>query len=166
MQSEQNLQVIKRKCRLGRPRTKHGGYSLYQADLIKQHPELRHYLEDSRFGLIADISAEGEAGLTAGQLILIDRVTQKLGLTRLIELYISKTGILRRDKLDNKTLEIEPILIYWQSLNNAIRADLQLLGIERRVQDDSEPDLQRYLKAKADKGSQERAGHEGKKKTP
>jgi hypothetical protein len=166
VENQANLPAIRRKRRMGRP-PKHGGYSLYQGDLIKEHPELRRYLEDCRAGLIEDLSAEGEAGLTAGQLILLDRIIQKVGLSRLIEIHVSKSSFLRDPQA--KAPEIAPVLQFWLSVNNAIRADLQLLGIERRKMDDTEPDLQRYLRAKAADAAQDvqvRPKGEGKSPWP
>ena len=144
---ETNLKP-RRKRRIGRP-PKHGGLSLvYRADLVKEHPELRRYLQDCRDGLIDDLAAGDEDALTTGQRILVDRTIQKLSLARLIEIYITKTGVLRRDRLNSKVLEVEPILIYWQSLNHAIRSDLAILGLKRAEITEPEPALQVYLASK------------------
>ena len=44
------------KKKIGRP-PKHGGYSIiYRDRAIKDHPEIRHYLEACREGLVKDVA--------------------------------------------------------------------------------------------------------------
>ena len=117
----------------GGPLARHGGYSVAHKDeLLRRHPEIQLYLKVVRRGLIRDLSPEGEAHLTTARHLLLDRLMQKLATVRLVETYLSEHGILRRDKLEQKVLDAEPITTVWLALNNQIRADIQLLGIERK----------------------------------
>jgi len=117
----------------GGPLARHGGYSVAHKDeLVKRHPEIQLYLKVIRRGMIRDLSPEGEAHLSTARGLLLDRLMQKLATARLIETYLSEHGILRRDRLEHKVLDGEPILTHWLALNNQIRSDIQLLGLDRR----------------------------------
>ena len=128
------------KRRIGRP-PKHYGYSLpiHRDGIIAEHPELRQWLQGCRDGLIDNLGGV-EDELTQAQQIIVDRVISKLSMVRLIEIYLAKNGILRRDRVQEKILEAEPIVQIWLQVNNAIRSDLQILGIDKR-QIESEPTL-------------------------
>lgn len=127
----------KKRRRRGPPkgiRYKHGGYSLALRDeLIKKTPGLRRYLEDSRTGLVRDV-AGGEAGLSEPQRIMIDRIISRLSITRMIEIYIAKYGIFRKDRIKREgILELEPALgINYLAFSNSIDRALVNLGLEKR----------------------------------
>ena len=95
--------------RIGRPPT-HSGYSIiYQDRAISDHPEIRHYLEGTREGLVRDI-AGSEDKLSEQQRVMVDRIISRLAICRLIEVYVEKLGIFRRDRLEGgKVLELEPV---------------------------------------------------------
>jgi hypothetical protein len=108
------------------------GPNLAETPQLKDHPQIRRYLQDCREGLILDI-AGSEDKLTEAQRILIDRIISKLSICRLIEIYIEKHGIFRKDKLDKRILELEPALgVNYLAFNNSIRLALGLLGINKR----------------------------------
>jgi hypothetical protein len=120
----------------GGPLAKHGGYSVAHKDeLIRQHPEIQRYLKMVRRGIIRDICPEGEEHLTTARHCVLDRLMQKLATARLVETYLAEHGILRRDKLAQKVLDAEPITTLWLALNNQIREDLKLLGLDRKPLD-------------------------------
>ena len=124
---------LTKKRRRGRP-PKHAGYSLIHRDeLIKQHPRLRQYLEDTRAGLIRDV-AGSEEELSEQQRIVIDRVISRLSVCRLIECYIEKCGIFRRDKLKRfQVLELEPALGQnYLAFSNSIDRAIIALGLSRK----------------------------------
>ena len=142
----ENTPKPKTKRRIGRP-PKHGARAIvYRADLIREYPEVVRLTRDWWDGMVADLG--GPAALTTAQEVLLSRVISKVQTAALIEIWLGKHGILRRDSLDRKLLEAEPIVATWLSINNAIRADLQLLGIKRVETADPEPSLLAYIAAK------------------
>jgi len=143
-----NGKLTKGKRRPGRP-PRHGGYSLVARDeLLREHPYLKQYLRDTREGLIRDIAVT-EDELTEQQRLLIDRLISKLAVCRLIEVYVEKFGIFRRDRLKNdKVLELEPAMgVNYLAFSNAIDRALAILGIEKRKAE-KVIDLKAYLKEK------------------
>lgn len=137
----------KKKGKPGRPR-KHGAYSInIRDDELKSHPRIRQYLEATRQGLVRDV-AGSEENLSEQQRILIDRIISKLSIMRLIEVYIEKTGIFRRDKLlqDDGILELEPALgMNYLAFSNSVDRALKILGIHKKDADDV-LDLETYIK--------------------
>lgn len=124
---------LTKKARLGRPPI-HGGYSLIARDeLLKQHPQLRRYLEECRVGLVKDV-AGSEDQLSEQQRIMIDRIISQLSICRLIEVYIEKYGAFRRDQLKRfQVLELEPALSQnYLAFSNSIDRALIALGLERK----------------------------------
>ena len=117
------------------PLKKPGGYTLAGEEdaLLSKHPEVLTYLRIIRKGLVQDLSPEGELHLTMARRLLLDRAVQKLGWSRIVELYISKTGLVRRDALEKGVLEAAPILQFWMGLGNSLRRDLELLGLDRKA---------------------------------
>lgn len=116
----------------GGPLARHGGYSVAHKDeLIRRRPEIRLYLKVVRRGLIRDVCPEGEEHLTMARHIVLDRLMQKLATARLIEEYLAEHGILK-PKANRKLLEAQHITTLWLALNNQIREDLKLLGLDRR----------------------------------
>jgi len=141
-----------KKRRLGRP-PKSGAYSpICRAEFLEEYPEIRQYIQAARDGLIADQlekhGGQTEDDLTAGQRIMIDRQVSKLTVSRQIESYIRRNGILRRDKLRGpKVLEAEPILIFWLNLQNSLDRGLTALGLEPVRKTEDELTLQAYVAA-------------------
>jgi hypothetical protein len=160
-------QKVKPKARLGRP-PKHGGYSLIHKDeLLKQHPQLRRYLEDCRSGLVKDV-AGSEDQLSEQQRIIIDRIISRLSICRLIEVYIEKYGAFRRDQLKRfQVLELEPALGQnYLAFSNSIDRALIALGLDKKKADVA-LDLGRYVEAKYGKAKEAGPGEdkeEGKEK--
>ncbi|MBA7496140.1 hypothetical protein ES702_06738 [subsurface metagenome] len=131
------------------PQFKHGGYSLIAKDeVFENNPRIRIYLEECRAGLVRDI-AGSEDQLSQQQSILIDRIISKLGICRLIEAYVEKYGILRRDRLkDNQILELEPALgVNYLAFSNSIDRALIALGLNKKKRD-GVIDLKQYAKEK------------------
>jgi len=149
------------KHKTGRP-YKHGGYSLILKDkLIKEHPRLRQYLEDTRIGLIQDV-AGSEDQLSEQQRIMIDRIISRLSICRLIEIYIEKYGAFRRDRLKRfQVLELEPALGQnYLAFSNSIDRCLIALGLNKK-QSSEILDLGRYVAekyGKAKEGEEEGKG--------
>ena len=141
-----------RKRRVGRP-PKSGAYSpICRAEFLEEYPEIRQYIQAARDGLIVDQlekhGGQTEDDLTAGQRIMIDRQVSKLTVSRQIESYIRRNGILRRDKLQgSKVLEAEPILIFWLNLQNSLDRGLATLGLEPVRKTEDELTLQAYVAA-------------------
>jgi hypothetical protein len=135
------LEVIMSETQAGKPARrrggrpyKHGGYSLILKDeIVKEHPRLKAYLEDARSGLVRDVAGSEDA-LSEQQRIMIDRIVSRLSICRLIEIYVEKFGILRRDRLEHdKVLELEPALgLNYLAFSNSIDRALVALGLERK----------------------------------
>jgi len=133
---------------MGRP-PKHGGYSIiYRDRAIKDHPEIRHYLEACRAGLVRDV-AGSEDRLSEQQRLLIDGIVSKRAVCRLIEVYVEKCGLFRRDSLEGKrVLELEPALgVNYLAFSNSIDRALQALGLGKKQGDDV-LDLGKYIAEK------------------
>jgi hypothetical protein len=162
----QSLGRKKTRRRTGRP-FKHGGYSLILKDeILKEHPRLKAYLEDSRTGLVKDVAGTEEA-LSEQQRIMIDRIVSRLSICRLIEVYIEKYGAFRRDRLhQDRVLELEPALGQnYLAFSNSIDRALIALGLERKQIEPEltiaevirEFDQEKERKAKAEKKRAEKA---------
>jgi len=154
----ENRTKNKRKSKRGRP-PRHGGYSLIARDeILKDNPRIRQYLQDTRDGLVRDIAGT-EDRLTEQQRILIDRIITRLSICRLIEVYIEKYGLFRKDKLKKyKVLELEPALGQnYLSFSNSIDRTLRDLGIDKKESDEA-LDIKEYVEktyGKKEKGSGE-----------
>jgi len=157
----------KQKVRMGRP-PKHGGYSIiYKDRAIKDHPEIRRYLEGCRAGLVRDLAGD-EDKLSEQQRIMIDRIVSRLAVCRLIEVYVEKCGLFRRDRLEGeRVLELEPALGQnYLAFSNSIDRALAALGLNKKQGDDV-LDLGKYIaeadareaKAKEAQGRAESKGH-------
>jgi len=123
-----------KKGKIGRPR-KHGGYSVHLQDVeLKKNPRIRQYLMATREGLIRDVAGTEEE-LSEQQRIVIDRIVSKLAILRLIEVYVEKHGIWRRDRLKkDQILELEPALgLNYLAFSNSVDRSLKLLGINKHV---------------------------------
>ncbi len=111
------------KIKRGRPAI-HGGYSfLIKGELPENKGYILEYLTAARQGLIQDLGPK-EADLSTAQIILIDRITSKLGIIRCIEEHIRKGTVLA----DN---DLQPSLkASYLSYNNSLRTDLVALGLK------------------------------------
>jgi len=136
---------IKTKKRRGRP-PKHGGYSIIHRDaLLEEHPHIRQYLQSCRDGLVRDVGGSEEA-LSEQQRIMIDRIISRLSICRLIECYVEKYGVFRRDMIKRqKVLELEPALGQnYLAFSNSIDRALIALGLTKK-QSDGALDLGKYI---------------------
>jgi len=144
----------KKESKRGRP-AKHGGYSLeVQDDILKKNPAVRIYLRNTRVGLIRDVAGT-EEDLSEQQRILIDRIISKLLILRIIELWIEKHGVWRRDKLLAKpsVLELEPALgLNYLAYSNSVDRALKLLGLEKKeIEGDPFSYIEEFDRKKAEK---------------
>jgi len=75
--------------------------------------------------------------LSEQQRIVIDRIISKLAILRLIEVYIERHGIWRRDRLKkDQILELEPALgLNYLAFSNSVDRSLKLLGINKKSDD-------------------------------
>jgi hypothetical protein len=102
------------------------------------------YIREKREELIQD-QGISEEDLSGGLRLMIDRTISRLIVSRRIELYLQRNGILRRDSLKRrKILEPEPILIFWLQLQNSIDRALIVLGLDRKKAEEA-LDLGRYI---------------------
>jgi len=107
-------------------RKKHGGYSfLVKGELPENRAHVERYLTAVREGLVQNLGPT-EKALTTAQLILIDRITVKLGVVRCIEEYIRENTVMSGSRLSPSLRES------YLAYNNSIRLDLQALGINKR----------------------------------
>jgi len=86
-----------------------------------------------RRGIVRDICPEGPEHLSTARRILLDRLMSKLAWARLAEEYLAAFGLLKPDKLKEKTLEAHPLMAFWLSVNNQITRDLAILGLDRKA---------------------------------
>lgn len=146
----ENKTKKKGKSKRGRP-SKHGGFSyLVRGELPERRSYLREYLSTVREGLIQDLGP-AEKDLTTAQVVLIDRITTKLGVVRCIEEYIREKGVMTGSRLSPSLRES------YLAYNNSVRLDLQALGIDKRVVDEV-IDLHKYVAEKY--GKEEGDGRE------
>ena len=115
---------------------KHGAYALiYREEILKKYPEVARYAMDCRAGLVKDLAPGGPDTLSTARMIVLDRLTAKLLTAGLLDVFLGEHGIIRRDRLDQRVLEAEPIVQTWLSINHAILKDLEALGLERKALD-------------------------------
>jgi len=146
-QNEVYLPIKLGPARKGRPR-KHGGYSiLYNAEVPYARKKLMRYFREVRAGLIRDLG--GEANVTTGQLLLIDRIIFKLGFLRLVEIWLAERGT-----PFSTEGQLEPVIETYLSYANSLRNDLNLLGIQKKEIPET-IDLKAYI---AEKYGQKSAG--------
>jgi len=144
----------------GRPKVTHGGYSfLTTGQLPERRVYILRYLSAAREGLIQDLGRE-EKNLSTAQIILIDRIISKLGIIRCIEEHVRENSIMDGD-------DLTPALrSSYISYNNSIRLTLQLLGLERKIEEKIITPLEfaeDFDKQKAEGKKKERERKEGKK---
>lgn len=143
----------------GRPKVTHGGYSfLTTGQLPERRVYVLRYLSAAREGLIADLGGE-EKNLSTAQLILIDRIISKLGIIRCIEEHVRENSILDGD-------DLAPALrSSYIAYNNSIRLTLQLLGLERKIEEKILTPLEfadKFDKQKAEGKKEEKKGKKAK----
>lgn len=125
----------------GGQKVKHGGYSfLTKGELPENRKHVLKYLTAARDNLIQDLGPT-ERDLTAAQIIIIDRVVTKLGVTRCIEEFIRESSVMKGDRLSPSLRES------YLAYNNSIRLDLQALGIDRKKADEVDK-FKEYVKTK------------------
>jgi len=109
-----------------RPRS-HGGYSfLTKGELPENRAYILKYLMAAREGLVRDLCPT-ENDLSAAQIILIDRVTTKLGIVRCIEEHIRERSVMVGEDL------APSLRASYLAYNNSIRLDLQALGLNKKT---------------------------------
>ena len=101
-------------------------------DLLRQHPEIKQKLRVVKRGLVSDLSPEGEEHLTMARRLVLERMLSKLGRVYLIEYFLDANGIINRPSLEKRHLAAEPIMATWSDLNESIRRDLAMLGMNRK----------------------------------
>lgn len=130
-------------------RKTHGGYSfLVKGRLPENRANVERYLTGAREGLIQNLGPT-EKDLTTAQLILIDRITVKLGVVRCMEEHVRENEVMIGSRL------VPSLRESYLAYNNSIRLDLAALGIDKRQTEAF--DLKEYV---ADKyGDDEKGKH-------
>ncbi len=115
----------------GRPRVTHGGYSFIATGKLPEHRlYLLRYLSACREGLVRDFG--GEENLSTAQLILIDRITSKLGILRCIEEHVKEGPVIRGQTL------APALKKSYLAYSNSLRLDLQALGVDQKAPEEFE----------------------------
>ena len=108
-----------------RPRS-HGGYSYLTTGALPEHrSNILGYLMAVRQGLIQDLGPT-ENDLSTAKIVLIDRVTTKLGVIRCVEEHIRENSVMVSDDL------APSLKTSYLAYNNSLRLDLQALGLEKK----------------------------------
>lgn len=130
LEMSKNESKLEAKLKRGHPKVVHGAYSFIASGKLPEHRVyLLRYLSGARQGLIDDLG--GEESLSTAQIILIDRITSKLGCVRCIEEHIRENGVFLGQ-------ELSPVLkASYLAYSNSLRLDLLALGIERRNADET-----------------------------
>ena len=111
----------------GRRSEKHGGFSfLTRGELPENRAYILKYLMAVRAGLIRDLGPT-EHDLTVAQLVLVDRVITKLGVTRCIEEFIRENTVFVGGDI------APPLKSSYLAYCNSIRLDLQALGLNKKL---------------------------------
>lgn len=123
-----------------RPKS-HGGYSFLTTGELPEHrANILKYLIAVRQGLIRDLGPT-EKDLSTAQIVLIDRITTKLGVIRCVEEHIRERSVMVGD-------ELAPCLkASYLAYNNSLRLDLQALGLDVKMTE-TVLDLKEYAKGK------------------
>lgn len=108
----------------GRPRTKHGAYSLLlTGELPADRKYLAPYLSSVRERAIRDLG--GEDAMTATQAVMVDRLISALGVCRLIEEFIREKGLFAGPGI------LQPAVSQnYIAFSNQVRLACQALGIQ------------------------------------
>lgn len=120
---------------------RHGGFTYLSTGRLPEHRKyIEKYLTAAREGLICDLGSS-EEDLSTAQIILIDRIISKLGITRCIEEHVGEDSVMKGNDL------APSLKASYLAYSNSIRLDLLALGIERsKVREDS--DIQSYVRKK------------------
>jgi len=141
--SNKSKSKLTTKLKRGGQKVKHGGFSfLVKGELPKNRKHVLKYLTAARENLIKDLGPT-EEDLTAAQIILIDRVITKIGITRCIEEYIRENTVMTGSRLSPSLRKS------YLTYNNSIRLDLQALGIDKRAAESIDP--VEYIQSQGDK---------------
>ena len=118
--------LVTRFKRGGRRPKSHGGFSYLSTGALPEHrSNILGYLMAVRQGLIQDLGPT-ENDLSTAKIVLIDRVTTKLGVIRCVEEHIRENSVMVGD-------ELAPSLkASYLAYNNSLRLDLQALGLEKK----------------------------------
>jgi len=104
----------------------HGGYSfLTKGELPENRTHVLRYLMAVREGLVRDLGPT-ENDLSTAQIVLIDRVTTKLGVIRCVEEHIRENSVMAGRDL------APSLKASYLAYNNSLRLDLQALGVEKK----------------------------------
>lgn len=110
----------------GRRPKSHGGYSyLTTGALSEQRANVLRYLMAVRQGLVRDLGPTEEE-LSTAQIVLIDRITTKLGIIRCVEEHIRENSVMVGDDL------APSLKASYLAYNNSLRLDLQTIGIGKK----------------------------------
>jgi hypothetical protein len=113
----------------GKRPKKHGGYSyLTSGDLPETRTYILKYLIAVRQGLVRDLGP-CENDLSTAQIVLIDRVTTKLGVIRCVEEHIRENSVMVGNDL------APSLKASYLAYNNSLRLDLQALGLDKRFEE-------------------------------
>jgi hypothetical protein len=109
----------------GRRPKSHGGYSYLTTGALPEHrSSILGYLMAVRQGLIQDLGPT-ENDLRTAQIVLVDRITTKLGVIRCVEEHIRENSVMVGS-------ELAPSLkASYLAYQNSLRLDLQALGLEK-----------------------------------
>ena len=113
----------------GRLPQKHGGYTyLTSGELPENRTYILKYLMAVRKGLVTDLGPT-ELDLTTAQIVLIDRITTKLGVIRCVEEHIRENSVMVGNDL------APSLKASYLAYNNSLRLDLQALGLDKRSEE-------------------------------
>lgn len=113
----------------GKRPQKHGGYSyLTSGKLPETRTYILKYLMAVRHSLVHDLGPT-ENDLSTAQLVLIDRVTTKLGVIRCVEEHIRENSVMVGNDL------APSLKASYLAYNNSLRLDLQALGLDKRSEE-------------------------------
>lgn len=111
----------------GKRRIIHGGYSfITKGELPENRAHILKYLMAVREGLVRDLGPM-ENDLSTAQIVLIDRVTTKIGIIRCLEEHIRENSVMVRNDL------APSLKTSYLAYNNSIRLDLQALGLNKKT---------------------------------
>ncbi len=110
----------------GRRPKSHGGYSYLTTGALPEHRQnILGYLMAVRQGLIQDLGPT-ENDLSTARIVLIDRITTKLGVIRCVEEHIRENSVMVGDDL------APSLKASYLAYNNSLRLDLTALGLEKK----------------------------------
>ena len=93
-----------------------------------------------REGLVRDLGPT-ENDLSTAQIVMIDRITTKIGVIRCVEEHIRENSVMAGDDL------APSLKASYLAYNNSLRLDLQALGLEKRKINEI-VDLKEYVETK------------------